>query len=464
MKPHTSHSSLNAALCVAVGIMLSALDAFAATSIAQHGITWRFDRDYQTGQYANGDYWVVGPVTIIEITPASTTIDGRTINGSMINPKAGIAEAVQGFDSAMYGTYGPYFNHSLNVGRPNGNDLNSSNPLNLAPGTSLISTISHPTPGQRPQLTDGAVLTIVQSAPPANSFRPAYSGDDKTHRWTTANLDFGILQQMPRLPSSPDLTTLASRFARPWIEINTEWLGRFMHPSKNQPDYGRDMAYLLGNGLLALHLDYSNNEKTNLYIYLVQYGIDIYGAILTGATWPDNGGHNLGRKMPLILAGIALSDPGILQYADATKHMIFQEDRQTWVVTQSDVGRILHTADGRKREQYIQQDVGIPEWGEKHFSAPSRDGRNWDITYRDIAGSGFASHALAAHLTPGAVQAWNWSPFFSYVDRFVSIEIHRTTGSNIIPQYHKELWTALRDRAISVQAPLPPTNAKLYIH
>src|SRR5688572_12021616 len=59
---------------------------FAATSLSQFGITWRFDRDYKTGQFANGDYWVVGPVTILSISPSPVEIDGETLNGSMINP------------------------------------------------------------------------------------------------------------------------------------------------------------------------------------------------------------------------------------------------------------------------------------------------------------------------------------------------------------------------------------------
>ena len=42
--------------------------AFGATSVSQFGITWTFSADCQTGQYANGDYWVVGPVNIITIT------------------------------------------------------------------------------------------------------------------------------------------------------------------------------------------------------------------------------------------------------------------------------------------------------------------------------------------------------------------------------------------------------------
>jgi len=65
-----------------------------ANQISQYGITWTFDKDYRVGQFANGDHWVVGPVTIVCISPASIVTAGRTINGSMLDPVSG-----QGFDS-----------------------------------------------------------------------------------------------------------------------------------------------------------------------------------------------------------------------------------------------------------------------------------------------------------------------------------------------------------------------------
>src|SRR5262245_26916661 len=76
--------------------------ALAASSVTRHEFTWKFDRSYTVGQYAGGDYWVVGPVRIIGITPASTVSGGRVMHGSMINPAAG--PTTQGYDSSMYGS------------------------------------------------------------------------------------------------------------------------------------------------------------------------------------------------------------------------------------------------------------------------------------------------------------------------------------------------------------------------
>ena len=98
--------------------------AYGRQQITQFGITWTFDKDYTIGQFVNGDYWVVGPVTIIGINPASVEINGRMINGSMVNPSPRLGQT-QSYDSAMYGRFARPGNHNpnLNVARPNGRDL-----------------------------------------------------------------------------------------------------------------------------------------------------------------------------------------------------------------------------------------------------------------------------------------------------------------------------------------------------
>ena len=50
----------------------------------------------------------------------------------------------------------------------------------------------------------------------------------------------------------------------------------------------------------------------------------------------------------LVMAGLVLDDADMLGIGASLPHN-FQEDRQTWYVTQSDVGRTLYTADGRPR-------------------------------------------------------------------------------------------------------------------
>lgn len=43
-----------------------------ASELSQYGITWKFDKAYPSGRFVNGDHWVVGPITVVSITPAPT--------------------------------------------------------------------------------------------------------------------------------------------------------------------------------------------------------------------------------------------------------------------------------------------------------------------------------------------------------------------------------------------------------
>src|SRR4030042_5464505 len=81
--------------------------------INQYGITWRFDHPVKSGQFINSDWWVVGPVTIVSITPApgpltksehvnikvnqwgdtSLRNDARMRNGSMVIRRAGMSQS-----------------------------------------------------------------------------------------------------------------------------------------------------------------------------------------------------------------------------------------------------------------------------------------------------------------------------------------------------------------------------------
>lgn len=427
--------------------------AAAATSVTRFAITWTFSQDRPVGQYANGDWWVVGPVTITNITPKSVDSGGRTINGSVINPSSAKFPN-HGFDSLMAGT-GLGYNSSLNVGRPGGNDISASNPLAVANGSSLVSCVSHADPNNRPTITDVSILTVVSSAPASGAFRPPYCGSDKTHYWNKSNLNYSILQKLS-LSGAPTPDSMAASFVRPWFELATESSGRYYHPANHQPEYGRDMAWILGDALLTLHLNYTDAQKETLYVRIVQWGIDLYGCAKTGALWSDNGGHNAGRKGGLVMAGLALNDPNILAYANAKNTspngFIFAEDRQTWYVTQSDVGRPLYHDDGRLREEYIQADVGIPEWGEKHASQPTRDGRNWSAYYRDINYIAHLGEALAIRLTAGGYEAWNWPAFFDYTDRSWSV------SSSAMRAFPAAMWSAYRGTGNTPPVIPPPAT------
>jgi hypothetical protein len=321
-------------------------------------------------------------------------------------------------------------------------------------GSSLVSSISHPTAGFRPQLTDAAILTVVSAAPPSGSFRPPYAGTNKTHSWNKSSLNYNILRSLAPVASTPVLATVEATVERPQLEFHTSSFSQYTHPINNGPNYGREIAWNMADAVLSLHLNYTNAQKERLFIRVVQIGIDIYGcAAFSGGRWLDLDGINIGRKLPVVIAGLALNDPAILSYADATQHkatdghFLFSEDGQTFVVTQADVGRLPYIGDGQTREAYIQADVGLPEWGGQHIhGGGTRDGRNWaTMAYRDIAGAPGIATALSVHLTRGARAAWNWQPFFDYADRYILDPI-TGGGASILP-FHQNMWNAYRGLA-----------------
>jgi len=406
-----------------------------ATQISQYGITWEFDGEYTVGQYANGDWWVEGPVTIRKITPESTEVDGRVINGTMLNPVGG-TQGVDSYDSDM--GYEP----DLNV------DPGATGADLVVEEGSVVSSISLESPDSngRPILSDLAILTVVPEQPPEDAFRPGPYSDGTFAQWTESDLDYGVLQSLPMLDSAPDLDVVTESIERFWNEQSTSWTARVVHAANNQPNYGREIAYVLGEALLSLHLDHTEAVKRDLFVNLVQRGLDIYDRARVGGAWNDNGGHNHGRKMPMLFAGLALDDVDIVAMADADDHLIFQEDRQTFSVSDGDVGREMEG----DRETYLDEDVGTPEWGVKHTRQPSRDDRRWGASYRWV-GSGFMYHALAAHVMDSATEPsataaadWNHPPFFAYVDRYVGRGSPSEHGTNGIQPFAEAFWNEYR--------------------
>ncbi len=397
------------------------------SSIKRNIFTWTFDKSYPCGKYANGDYWVVGPVNITSISPKSETkSNGRIVNGSVINPNGG-QWVSQGFDSHMGGWTDSNAKYvaSLNVGR----NVSASSILKVNNGSSLISTFSHialnangqpdPSVFQRPTIADLAILTVVSSAPANGSFRPPYAGTDKTHHWNKSNLNYNILRKF-NLSGGPSPDSMAGTFEKGWFELDTSEMGRNYHPKNHgQNEYGAYFNEVLGNAMLSLHLNYTDAQKETLYIRLVQYGIDIYGVAKTGGNWYAAGGFNAGRKPALVLAAVALNDTNIKKYANAqsAQGWIFHEDFQTFYVTQGDIGQWVDNSDGRGRVPYQQSDLGLAEWGEQHAGGRQRDSREWGAYYRSMNYIGQFGTSLAIRFLDGGTQAWNWPAYFDYMDR-----------------------------------------------
>lgn len=468
--------------------------------ITQFGITWTFDQECQYGQFANGDYWVVGPVTITSITPASTVFtDGATRHGSMLNPSfpdssdLEVVKAVQqGYDSRP-GSYDPNLNVALGV--------SPSTPLVVPANNSLVSSVSYDTrpPGVLPYLKTAAVLTVLATPAPEGSFRPPFAGTDKTIRHNISDLDYAKLRRLDPPASAPSLAALEPLFQRPWIDTFSACtvLERAIAPYENMPDYGREFSIRVGDGALALNLNHSDAQKEKLLIYYVQVGLDLYGATTSTAggrvAWWGGGGHRSGRKLPILFAGWMLDDSAM-----QTVEAAFAEDMQVYYYDDArlpeDVRGIPGWTGATALFKHAGTDDGVnPSWdGVYEHKAPAdwtwdgrlcpgdppagRDSDRRGENYRTCCtGHSWVGMALAARLMD-LVDVWNKPEFFDYEDRWMQEDMAplvpvldaglsrcgslSTTDPGIYGRslaFHRDMWMLYRGFSDTVD-PTVPTN------
>ncbi len=418
--------------------------AAAADQIVRHGITWRFDQKYVVGAFANGDPWVLGPVRIVEILPACVEVDGRVRHGSMIDPDP--ASTLQGYDSSMFDDpKRERYRHELNVAI----GIRAGRALQLEPGKSLVSVESRGSdPKLSPNLKTAAVLTCLATTPPPDAFRPPYVRGDKTVRHRVVDLDFAVLQRVKPVLETPPIEVVAKGFERLWLDHFPEWPVRYSHPLDNMPDYGRDMAALVGSGALALQLDVPNDKKRELYVRLVQMGIDLHACLRGGCRWQGIGGHGSGRKFPILLAGKALADERMLaigrDYVSKLRDgdsigAYFAEDGQTFYVTETSVG-VWNGGHGG----YTREHDGLPEWGFSHCDHPESDNAKWDADpyRRCCTANGWLGSTLAARMM-GLREVWNHQAHFDYLDRYMQVK-HSDGWHRAWFGWHAAMWDAYR--------------------
>ena len=470
-------------LFVLVGIFITCASAWAASArqISQFGITWTFDREYEYGRFANGDYWVVGPVRIVDIDPRSTTVGGRIVHGSMINPDP--TSATNGYDSALSGTYV----ESLNAGRPNGRTISSSNPLVVQPRSSLISVESTIPPAPRYKLERASVLTILSAPAPEGGFRPAYTGNNKAIRFNKRQLDYSKLKQISGIGTfgirlkqragDAQASSIERSIERVWLD-HCPLLGgqlRQHHPVQNLDDYDRDMSKQFATGVVMMHLDYGNQPdfasygsnrayKETALIRLVQIGIDYYGMIENGVR--NNWRQDHGRKLPILFAGLLLNNQAMLSVGERTGDYLysdghglgdppadmifFEEDSITFHVTQEHID-MTHSSAWRPDSRYPavpygSGDLGLPEWGSTKSSGYRGITKSWGHAYRNVTGGSLSSIALAVLLSE-IEKEWNHNALLDYADRYISVVGSCVNGNagNGIPCLVYELHGAYRD-------------------
>ncbi|MGB7845629.1 MAG: Ig-like domain-containing protein [Candidatus Acidiferrum sp.] len=414
-----------------VAVTASAPPPGTASSLTKDGITWTFSAPVPVGQFVNGDYYVVGPVTITAISPQPTA-SSPYLNGSVKNLPT--SNGKSGFDSRLNdGTDESWWFDAT---------LRSYPPITLNPGDALVSSISLSTIHSVPEVmrasdmsaspvASASVLTVLASAPSADAFRPSYC-DRIQVIYRAGSLQRTLLPSLapPNPSNTPTLAPYEALYRRPWIDTNAFL---FDAPADYMPSYGQHVAFADSYASLLLMLNFPADQKVNLTNYFVQYGIDLYGCVQAGYGWPAFGGHRSGRKLPILFAGILLDDSG-MKNVSTTYPDKFGEDMQTLYVNQLPPAGTypqawqgatviygghygVHAADSSP--------VSAGLYGPYEQLQPA----NWPIltppgeqlgeAYRRCCTSvSWVGEALAVHLLHSE-SVWNHAAFFDYVYRWM---------------------------------------------
>jgi hypothetical protein len=400
-------------------------------TVSQYGITWTFEEPVRVGRFVNGDFYVVGSVTVTNIdprpligteVPESELVEaekkripsGKFIrNGSMLDPPA---KQVVAYDTGI-----------CNYSRP---ELVVMPPIRLRPGDCLVSTISlrvgeksrfpyHNGGDTREQHDNSpvkttAILTCVAEPQPSDAFRPSY-GDRQQKIYLARNLKRDMLPRLKPSPNTSDIETWIRIYQRPWV--NTYFFG-FEQPMENMPHYGQWVGQAQSMAGLMLMLDLPPAQKERLLINMVQVGIDYWGLVRNGHPgWQAWGGHGTGRKFPIVFAGLLLGDPEMASPTRTYPKVEFGEDNQT-MYGQGWTGAKAVFA-GHSGIQSATGKPERPQWGPYEHLHPT----NWTRTQlqseeyrRANTSSSWVGQALVIRLLK-AERAWNHDAFFDYVDR-----------------------------------------------
>jgi hypothetical protein len=402
-------------------------------NVSQYGITWTFERPARVGQFINGDWYVVGPVTVKALEPkplyGSEIPKGqldhmdkerpenqRVRNGFMVNPPAQMRVA---YDSGVRNWFDPALIQKL--------------PVSLKPGDSMVSTISMPKGlvlhaqlrnsiergvEDSSPIRTAAVLTCVGAPQPPDAFRPAFC-DRLGKIYLARDLKRESLPTAAATKSLLDVRQYIRFTQRPWV--GTCFFG-FEEPVENMPQYGLEYGRVVGLTALLLCTDLQPAEKEPLLINFVQVGIDLGGMVRAGHPgWTCWGGHGSGRKLPIVFAGMLLGDVELAGIKRSFPKVSFGEDEQTaygdcWtgaeVVFTGHSGIDTATGAGRSRGS---------GWGPYEHLPPAqwKDGQNTSESYRRCCTSvGWVAQALALRLMH-AEKTWDHDAFFDYVDRWM---------------------------------------------
>lgn len=396
-------------------------------AISQDGITWHFDQAYTYGTYVNGDYWVLGPVTITRITPDYGVFNGYTdtngiwqeysparhMHGWEINPHKVVVDGeTQGYDSML-----PSFSA----------DKIPSFPVAISEhNTSVVKVIGLDCTGTcRPSLKVAAVLTVVTSLPSPTQFRPSYIGNpsEKLVR-DRSQVDLNRIPSVINtdVPSQAAFDAALARQKRLKFEHIAKGSGHRSRPLLSMEDY---LPYATGeftNAILYAMTTYDRDMREEMAIHLIQHGIDWIGLFNHGYYFPRGSGEQTGGVLVPVFAATLFTDNSLKQMIltamdQPGSEALPYEDHSIQIGRQD---RPLFGNDNGASAYWNNLETG---GGSKTIADPHGyidGGPIPGSVYQGCCTSGWwKGMVLAFNLFPAMKEVWYHTPLEAYVQRWV---------------------------------------------
>lgn len=412
-------------LILAALFLCNPVNAATTSTITSNGTTYTFSQPVTYGQFILGDYWILDPGEGVTVSMSPSPTAGK--DGCMVNPRS---------DYQAYDSRGGYYNPAL---------LFSSGGK-IKTGDSLICARSEITVGddkdvlgrvvadEHSVVNAASVITVLSSAPSSTAFRPPYFGTTKPI-YDYAEVDVAQFKNYTAAASAPShwpnkSLTLAQQYAdyfkRPWIIHGHDYLGRYIHPLDNMPNYYEYCYDIYSEAGVMINSDLPG--KTEILKGLIQLGID--------TKWTTNAGYGdrTVSKFPMLVAGLALNDPSLY----STSYAYFKEQLQTYYGTgwQTPAPSVLW----RQKVGNEHENTHPSGWGTIAVAAGT--GSKMETYRRCCSSNSWTGMALAIRMM-GAETAWNHTAFLDYVDRWHSERgaVDATNTAVIQANYDSATWT-----------------------
>lgn len=435
----------------------------------------------KTGTYISGRQYVVSPVRVASYTPAPAVADAPDVTGiTLTNVVKNGAMLDMGKDVMFEQGFTDRAVTSLNRPYSAAKNIGLSLPVDFAAGEEgsfTISTFKEDADAKgNPMISQRQTFTVVATEPAAGSFAPAPAATSKASTFVETDLiDLATLPSLS-MPGKPNWLTLVNSLrmdqAVEYGVGNYYWL---VMPEGNTRGgvwkiYG--LARNISQAVLLLCSDIPVAQKRDLAVVICQLGIDLderlqkiiangesdWGGISgAGGLGGVNTGH---EKLALLAAGVLLNDTGMKTRGALPR---FGEDGNTKIVTQTMIDDGV-TAPGNTTggfKNYIQDDLGAPEWTQSNGKITNSGNRLISDGYRIAHLSARVTAALAVQLWPGLYAAYPSDPrdnFVNYADRVMERWFYKTpsdpgltlpaTGTEIagdagLDYSNKEKWARL---------------------